>query len=190
MSPCTSIGAAPTRGPVTRSGTTVAILIVTLALSSPAFADRAVEPTETPPVVTVRGASGNPWAFVYDVASQRLGCYESRPQGLERRGVRRITWDRRLPGTAAIIARGPSVADVRNHVEQSGSTEGKAPPAAGGLTLATSRSPSLDPLVLVHDRNSRHLLRYTVGRRGIELRAVRDITGDLQEAEIAAPAGD
>lgn len=189
MSPLTTSDASAARLPASR-GIAVAILVVTAALPPPVSADRGVEPKETPPVVTVRGASGSPWSFVYEVASQRLGCYESTSRGLERRGVRRITWDLMLEVLDPRLAdRKLSVTDVRKLVErQEGPRADESPDEKGPVAISAVRVRQTEPWVFLYDVASERLAGYRAGKEGLELRAVRQVTWDLRVEELV-PAG-
>jgi hypothetical protein len=185
MSPHASSDTSATRFPGSR-GIAVAILIVTAALPSPASADRAVEPTETPPVVTVRGPSGSPWSFVYDVGSQRLGGYESTSRGLERRGIRRITWDLLLDSLPPWLAdRKLSVTEVRKLLEERKGPETDEPASEKGpVALSAVRVRQSEPWVFLYDVASERLAGYRAGREGLELRSVRQVTWDLRLEEL------
>jgi len=55
--------------------------------------------------------------YLYDIPTQALACYSTKGQGIEYRGVRKITWDLK-PQDFKATGKSPSVADMRKAVEK------------------------------------------------------------------------
>jgi hypothetical protein len=58
--------------------------------------------------------------YLYDAPSQSLACYTVKGQGIELRGVRRVTYDLKAVEFPAKGGKAPSVKDMKGAVEKGG----------------------------------------------------------------------
>lgn len=73
-------------------------------------------------LATVQGTSNDPWVYIYDVTSQRLGCYKTGNTGIEFKGLRQLTWDLKLEELNPKLATTGKVpvATIRKELDKSG----------------------------------------------------------------------
>ncbi len=55
--------------------------------------------------------------YLYDIATQALACYTAKNQGIELKGVRKITYDLKAPDFTA-KGKSPTVQDMKKAVEK------------------------------------------------------------------------
>jgi hypothetical protein len=102
-----------------------------VALRSPeiplAFSQGVGTPTGSAAIAAVISQQGEPWCFVYDVGSQRLGAYTaSKNQGVALTGVRHITYDLKVVSFAS-QGKNYKPNEIKKELEKQASTgeEGK-----------------------------------------------------------------